>query len=104
MFCGGDARVTLLASQWPGPIWALPPRNGLPPKKNGTLYDAEHLLGFTAGSGTPARTGPLTNALIVGSAPNALNAASLGVCATVCLRRPPLAGVSRLAVGFSTLR
>src|SRR5262245_57376048 len=101
MLAAREASVTVLARQWPGGTSALPPRNAAPAKKYGTVYDAEQRSGFTAGRGTDAVTGPLTKALIVGSAPAALNAPSLGVCATVCLRSRPFAGKSVLAAGFS---
>src|SRR5262245_49887476 len=103
MLAAGDSAVTLLARHWFGGISVLPPRNAAPPKKYGTEYDASQCSGFDAGSVTPARTGPLTNALIVGSAPPALNAPSFGVIATVCLRSPPLTGGSVPATGFSAV-
>src|SRR5678816_2704577 len=103
MLAAGDSAVMLFARQWLGGMNVLPPRNGAPPNKYGTVYDAEQRPGLAAGSGTDAVTGPLTNALIVGSAPAALNAPSLGVCATVCLRSRPLLGGSALAGGFSSV-
>src|SRR4029078_3636109 len=101
MLAAGDAAVTALEFQWPGPMSALPPRNAALLKLNGTVYDAEHCRGFDTGSVTPATTGPFTNASMVASGSSALNAPSFGVCATVCVRSPPLAGGSVLVAGFS---
>src|SRR5512144_2561331 len=103
MLAGGERLVTLFAFQWPGGMRALPPRNGLPPKEYGTVYDASHFRGFDTGSTTPRNTGPFTKLLMVGSAPNALNAPSLGVCATVCVLSSPLDGTSVLSAGFSSV-
>ena len=103
MLAGGDAAVTLLAFQRPAAISALPPRNGRPPNVYGTVYDASQCSGLDTGSTTPAVTGPLTNALMVGSAPSALNAPSFGVCATVCVLSSPLDGASVPGEGFSSV-
>ena len=72
MLAAGDAALMLLARQWPGGMSALPPRNGVAPTKNGTVYDESQRVGRITGVCRPVVTMPLTTVLTLGSAPAAL--------------------------------
>src|SRR5262245_29918275 len=93
----------MFASQKLGGTSALPPRNGMPAEKNGTVYEALQWFGSETGSSTPAMTGPRTKLLMVGSPPPALNAPSFGVWATVWVLSSPSLGRSVPATVFSSL-